>query len=121
LCDFVLSYLLKAIKKLRDKDGQYLHENMLLLVLSKPHLTRCSLAIVFQLTYILFKQICVQAIYVDMVDYDDLNIPEGFPWTSRESGVMTQISISCASYLASLTLSLNINIYFDQQSMRHAI
>ena len=38
-----------------------------------------------------------------------------------EPSVMAQISICCASYLASLTPSLNVNICFDQQSMRHML
>jgi hypothetical protein len=40
---------------------------------------------------------------------------------ASEPGVMTQISISFASYLASLTMALNVNICFDQENMRHAI
>ena len=37
---------------------------------------------------------------------------------ASEPGVMAQISMSCASYLASLTPSLNVKICFDQQCMR---
>ena len=40
---------------------------------------------------------------------------------ASEPGVVAQISISCASYLASLTQSLNVNICSNQQCMRHAI
>jgi hypothetical protein len=39
----------------------------------------------------------------------------------NEPGEMARISISCVSYLFSITQSLDVNICFDQQSMRNAI